>query len=335
MIRFLLLGYGHIGKRHATLIEVHPEARLEGTIDVDKGKWINKKPFFTSLEEFLTSGGQADVAVIALPNGLHLPMAKKAVRAGMHVLIEKPMGLSSSSCGELIELAKDLNRQVFVVKQNRYSPPSIWMKEVLESGQLGKIFEVHIRCFWNRDKRYYQVGPKSEINWRGTKELDGGVLFTQFSHFIDVMYWVFGDIQNIQTRLFNHNHTDSTEFADSGMVHFEFRNGGVGSIQFSTSVFEENMESSMTVLAENGAFKIGGQYMDRIEFAHIKDYNVPEIKESLPPNDYGGYKGSAGNHAFVIQNVIDVLKHNAPIATRGEDGMKVVEIIEKIYAAAE
>lgn len=334
MIQFLLFGYGHIGKRHAALIQAHSESELVGIIEKDTKKHTSNEPFYSSLKDFLGSGKKADIAIIALPNGLHIEMASTAILAHMHVLIEKPMGLSSQACKSLIELAKSEEKKVFVVKQNRYSPPSVWMKEVVDSGKLGAIYEVHIRCFWNRDHRYYSNEAKSEINWRGSLQYDGGVLFTQFSHFIDVMYWVFGDIQNIQTRLFNHNHEESTEFPDSGMVHFDFVVGGAGSIQFSTSVFEENMESSMTVLAENGAFKIGGQYMDCIEFAHIKNYTIPELQQALPPNDYGGYKGSAGNHAFVIQNVIDVLQDNGQIATGGEDGLKVVEIIEKIYTAA-
>jgi len=331
MIRFLLIGYGHIGKRHASLIEAHPEGELAGIIDIDPNKAENNDQSYNSWESFQSTGIKADIAIIALPNGLHIPMAKKAIEEGIHVLIEKPMGLSAAECQELIDLAKSNGKKVFVVKQNRYSPPSLWMKEMIDSGRLGKIYEVHIRCFWNRDDRYYQTGPKSEINWRGSKDLDGGVLFTQFSHFIDVMYWVFGDIQNIQSRLFNHNHIDSTEFPDSGMVHFDFIKGGVGSLQFSTSVFEENMESSMTILAEKGAFKVGGQYMERIEFVNISNYQMRELPEASAPNDYGNYKGSAGNHSHVIQNVIDTLKDRAEIATGGEDGMKVVDIIERIY----
>jgi len=333
MINFLLLGYGHIGKRHAALINGHPEGTLMGIIDIDPAKRGEEDNFYPNWESWTASEQKADIAIIALPNGLHISMAKKAIESGMHVLVEKPMGLNAKDCQELIDLAEAHHKKVFVVKQNRYSPPSLWMKEVVDSGILGEIYEVHIRCFWNRDNRYYQAREKSPINWRGSKELDGGVLFTQFSHFIDVMYWVFGDIQFIQTRLYNHNHQTSTEFADSGMVHFDFIKEGNGSLQFSTSVFEENMESSMTILAEKGAFKVGGQYMERIEFVKIQDYTMPDLPAASAPNDYGTYKGSAGNHAFVIQNVIDTLQGKAQIATGGEDGMKVVDIIQRIYGA--
>jgi predicted dehydrogenase len=88
------------------------------------------------------------------------------------------------------------NKHVFAVMQNRYSPPSEWLKEIIETKKLGEIFMVQVNCFWNRDDRYYKKG-----GWKGTQDMDGGTLFTQFSHFIDIMYWLFGDIENIQGKI--------------------------------------------------------------------------------------------------------------------------------------
>lgn len=82
---------------------------------------------------------------------------------------------------------------------------------------------VQINCYWNRDDRYY-----SKSKWKGSKDLDGGTLFTQFSHFIDIMYWVFGDITNITGRFNDFTHNHSTDFEDSGVVSFDFINGGMG-----------------------------------------------------------------------------------------------------------
>jgi UDP-N-acetyl-2-amino-2-deoxyglucuronate dehydrogenase len=109
------------------------------------------------------------------------------------VVIEKPMGLSKADCENVIFKALNVSKQVFVVKQNRYSPPSQWMKKVVSGGTIGEVLMVQVNCYWNRDDRYYKAG-----GWKGTLDLDGGTLFTQFSHFIDIMYWVFGDIKNIK-----------------------------------------------------------------------------------------------------------------------------------------
>ncbi len=159
-------------------------------------------------------------------------------------------------------------------------------------------------------------------------------MFTQFSHFIDILYWLFGDIENIQTRLHSFNHKDLTAFEDSGLVTFDIMNGGVGSINFSTSIWDKNMESSITIIAENGSIKIGGQYMDKVEYCHIKDYRLPPLSATNPGNDYGAYKGSAANHSYVIENVIDVIRSRSPITTNALEGLKVVDIIERIYKAA-
>jgi len=210
--------------------------------------------------------------------------------------------------------------------QNRYSPPSVWIKEIIEKGILGKIYMVQLNCYWNRDERYYK-----QDTWHGKKDLDGGTLFTQFSHFIDIMYWLFGDIQNIIAKLNDFNHQQLTEFEDSGFIHFDFVNGGMGCLNYSTAIWNKNVESSMTIIAENGSVKIGGQYMNEVEYCHIKDYNMPKLAPTNPGNDYGAYKGSAQNHHYVIENVVDVLKNRSTITTNALEGLKVVEIIERMY----
>ena len=108
----------------------------------------------------------------------------------------------------------------------------------------------------------------------------------------------------------------------------------MGSLSYSTAVWDKNLESSMLIVAENGSVKIGGQYMNEVEYCHIKDYEMPELAPTNPSNDYGPYKGSAQNHNFVIRNVVNVLS-GAPgeiITTNVLEGMKVVDIIRRIYA---
>lgn len=331
-IKFAVIGCGHIGKRHAEMIEKNPEAELVALIDVkDKeGLGIEKYnvPFFNSHQELLQSGVEVDVINICSPNGLHAIHAMDCLTAKKHVVVEKPMALSKADAEKVIFKALHVDRLLFAVMQNRYSPPSVWIKGVIESGILGDVYIVQLNCYWNRDDRYYK--PES---WHGKKSLDGGTLFTQFSHFIDIMYWLFGDITNIQSRIKDFNHHELTEFEDSGFVSFDFVNGGMGSINFSTAAWDKNLESSMTVIGQNGALKIGGQYMDKVEYCHIKDYIMPELAPTNPGNDYGAYKGSAQNHHYVIDNVVDVLKGRATITTNALEGLKVVEIIERIYEA--
>ncbi|RYZ96558.1 MAG: Gfo/Idh/MocA family oxidoreductase [Sphingobacteriaceae bacterium] len=333
IIKFAVIGFGHIGRRHATIISEYPGAKLVSIIDSDPDAFIHSLypegvTLFPSLEEFLTSGPTVDAICIATPNNSHCSHALLALEHGLHVIIEKPMGLSREQCEQVLYRSLKMSRHVFVVKQNRYSPPSRWMKEVVSNKTIGNVFMVQINCYWNRDDRYYIPSQ-----WKGTIAQDGGTLFTQFSHFIDIMYWVFGDIKDIHSTFADFSHQDLTEFEDSGLVQFSFINGGIGSINFSTALYDKNMESSITVIGSKGSFKIGGQYMNEIEYCHIKDYELPELEQTNPPNDYGPFKGSAANHHYVIENVVNTLKGEDTITVNALEGMKVVDIIERIYAS--
>lgn len=332
-IRFAVVGCGHIGKRHAEMIARDGGAELVALCDIREKEELGidayDVPFFRSITELLDAGLPINVVNICTPNGWHASQAIQAVEAGHHVVIEKPMALTQADAERVIYASLKHHKQVFCVMQNRYSPPSVWIKEMVESGKLGKIYMVQLNCYWNRDERYYKAG-----GWHGDAQLDGGTLFTQFSHFIDIMYWLFGDICNIQARFEDFNHAGLTAFEDSGFVNFDFVGGGMGSLSYSTSVWDKNMESSMQIVAENGSVKIGGQYMNEVEYCHIKDYVMPELAPTNPGNDYGPYKGSAQNHNFVIRNVVNVLSGTPGemIATNVLEGMKVVDIIQRIYS---
>ena len=127
------------------------------------------------------------------------------------------------------------------------------------------------------------------------------------------------------------NHQNTIDFENSGFVSFDFVDGGMGSLNYSTAVWDKNLESSITVVAEYGSVKVGGQYMNEVEYCHIEDYYMPVLAVSNPPNDYGPYKGSAANHHFVHENIADVLVGKRSITNNALEGMKVEDIIERIY----
>jgi UDP-N-acetyl-2-amino-2-deoxyglucuronate dehydrogenase len=313
------------------MVRRNPDTELAAVCDILPKEQLGlsdlKEPYYTSVDELLAAHPEVEVVNICTPNGLHALHALKALAGGRHVVVEKPMALSRRDCEQIIHTALDKQKQVFCVMQNRYSPPSVWMKEVVEQKIIGDVYMVQLNCYWNRDARYYKAG-----SWKGVQELDGGTLFTQFSHWIDLLYWLFGDIDNIQARFADFNHASLTEFEDSGFVSFKFLNGGIGSINFSTAVWDTNLESSITVVGSKGSVKVGGQYMDKVEYCHIDGYTLPELAPTNPANDYGAYKGSANNHHFVIQNVVDALHGKTSITTNALEGLKVVDMIERIYA---
>lgn len=331
MIKFAVIGQGHIGKRHAEMIRRNPDSTLVAVCDVLPKEQIGlgdiEEAYFTKFEDLLAADLDIDVVNICTPNGFHADYAIKALQAKKHVVLEKPIALTKVDAEKILFKSLEMSKHVFSVMQNRYSPPSVWLKELADNNTLGEIFMVKLDCYWNRDDRYYKKG-----NWHGDAKLDGGTLFTQFSHFIDIMYWLFGDVQNIRGNFADFNHKDLTDFEDSGVVTFDFINGGMGSLNYSTSIWDTNLESSITIIGSKGTVKVAGQYMNEVTYCHIKDYVMPELAPSNPPNDYGLYKGSAQNHHYVIENVIEKLTDKGNITTNVLEGLKVVDIIERIYA---
>jgi len=331
MIKFAVIGLGHIGKRHAEMIRRNPESELVAVCDLLSKETLGldgiQEKFFSKYELLLAANLDIDVINICTPNGYHAEYAIKALQAKKHVVLEKPIALTKKDAEDILFKSLEMSRHVFCVMQNRYSPPSVWLKELVDNNTLGDIFMVKLDCYWNRDDRYYKKG-----NWHGDAKLDGGTLFTQFSHFIDIMYWLFGDVQNIRGNFADFMHKDLTDFEDSGVVTFDFINGGMGNLNYSTAVWDTNMESSITIIGSKGTVKVAGQYMNEVTYCHIKDYIMPKLKASNPPNDYGLYKGSAQNHHFVIENVIEKLNDKGNITTNVLEGLKVVDIIERIYA---
>ncbi len=329
----MVCGLGQIGTRHAKIILNNPNAQLLGIIDIDKKKaktdlvTQHNLPFYENIRSAFEAQ-TPDVVCVCTPNGTHAALAMRVLNQNTHVIIEKPMALSATDCALLIAKGLEVKKEIFVVKQNRYSPPSQWLKQTIDSNILGEIYMVQLNCYWNRDDAYYNMA-----GWRGSLLLDGGPLFTQFSHFIDLLYWVFGDIDNISAKFSNFKHQHNTNFEDSGMVNFNFKNKQtLGCIQYSTANYHQNFESSLTVLAENGTLKIGGQYANEITHCHIKNYTLPEIKPTEPSNDYGGFLGSAANHHLLIENVVNTLNGSETPTANANDGKMVVDIIERIYA---
>jgi predicted dehydrogenase len=323
---FAIIGCGRIAQRHAEQVIKH--GNLVAVCDIIPEKatamaaLYNAKAYF-SIEDLLKNEKEIDVVSICTPNGLHAPHSIKALQAGINVLCEKPLCINTKDGQEMIETASKAGKSLFVVKQNRYNPPVVFLKELISSGKLGKIYSFQINCFWNRPAEYY-------MGWKGSKDLDGGTLFTQFSHFIDLLYWLLGDVNEVKMLSKNFAHP-SIDFEDTGAVLFEMQNGAIGSLNYTVNSFNKNMEGSITVFAENGTIKVGGQYLNELEYCNVEGVDNPELPQGNPANGYGFYQGSMSNHDKVYENLIKALQDPQHEFASAEEGLKTVEIIEKIY----
>lgn len=331
MINFAIIGCGRIAQRHSEHIKNN--GKLIAVCDIDRSKADDMAArydcqAFYSVDDLLNSGIAFDVVSICSPNGLHARHSIAALNAGHHVLCEKPMAISVDDCGEMIKAAERNNRRLFAIKQNRFNPPVAAVKEAIDKGLLGRIYSIQLNCFWNRNEDYYRN------SWKGTKDLDGGTLYTQFSHFVDLLYWMVGDVKHAYALTANFAHEGIIEFEDTGVVALQFNNGAIGAINYTVNSYGKNMEGSLTIFAEKGTVKIGGQYLNELEYQNIENFEFKDLPEGNKANNYGNYQGSMSNHDKIYANLVDVLTNNAAISTSAFEGLKTVEIINKIYLSA-
>jgi predicted dehydrogenase len=331
-LKFAIVGCGRIAERHAE--HIIKQSQLVAVCDPNEERRnLFAQKFgcktYISIDELLQHEKKLDLVSICSPNGLHAEHSIKVLKAGIHVLCEKPMAINVADCQLMIEEAEKANKHLFIVKQNRFNKPIAALKKVIDEGKLGKIINVQLNCFWNRNDQYYESSE-----WKGKKLLDGGTLFTQFSHFVDLLYWMVGDVKQCHAIVKNFMHQHNVEFEDTGVIILEFKNGAIGSINYTVNSYGKNMEGSITVFGEKGTVKVGGQYLNVLEHQSIENYVMNVPVETKPANDYGYYQGSMSNHDSVYENIIDVLTNNGHVATNGLEGLKTVEIIENIYKLA-
>lgn len=330
-LKFAIIGCGRIAQRHAE--HISNNGKLIAVCDIVKDKadalalQYDAVPY-TDISDLIKNEKEIDVVSICSPNGLHATHAIQSLRAGFHVLCEKPMAITVHDCGEMIKEAEKANKRLFAIKQNRFNPPIVAVKDAIDKGILGKIYSVQLSCFWNRNPDYYKN------SWKGTKELDGGTLFTQFSHFIDLLYWMIGDIKRAFALTSNFAHKNIIEFEDTGAVAIEFYTGAIGTINYTVNSYNKNMEGSLTIFAEKGTVKIGGQYLNELEYQNIEGFQFKDIPSGNKANNYGTYSGSMSNHDKIYENLIDVLLNGSSISTNSFEALKTVEIIDKIYQSA-
>ena len=324
MIRFGIVGYGRIGQRHARAIETAEGGVLVAVADPNVQSLPGEVRHYDTVEQMMARE-TLDVVCICSPNGTHARQSMLALESGAHVICEKPMALNSKDALQMLNAARANDRRLVCVLQNRYSAQVQWLKEMVEKGKLGSILQVQVNCFWNRDDRYYLTSDGKAHAWHGDADLDGGPLFTQFSHFVDLLIWLLDDITIGNTTFRNFTHQDSIAFEDAGMFDFHFGDNGFGCFHYSTAVWDRNQESSITLVGSKGSIRLGGQYMDHLEYCHFEgddgDVQFPEKKAVPPP----------GNHLLVIQNMIDAVGKGARLHFDIRDALKGVVAMEEVY----
>ncbi|WP_188261103.1 Gfo/Idh/MocA family protein [Azospirillum tabaci] len=328
---FALVGCGRIARKHAELLSNGQiaDARLVAVCDTapERAKAYGDAynvPAFTGAEAMMAAIGDAiDVVSILTPSGNHAPMCIALAPHGKHIVVEKPMALTLDDAEAMIR-ACDLARvKLFVVKQNRFNPPVMKMREAFEAGRFGRIAMGSVRVRWRRDQRYYDQDA-----WRGTWADDGGVFANQASHHIDLLEWFLGEPESVYA-------TARTAFVDietedTGVAVIRFRNGAIGIVEATTAARPKDLEGSLSLLGEHGTVEIAGFAVNEVrtwQFANAsaEDAEVFERYQTMPPDVYGF------GHRTYLNHVVDCIRNDAKALVDGLEGRKSLELISAIY----
>lgn len=332
-IKFAIVGCGSIGKRHLAVLDADIDAEIVAICDTDISKANELSNLYNGIKVYqdytlMLNEIEADIINVVTPHYLHAAMTIDALNKGFNVLVEKPMALTSFDCNRMNDAAIKNKKKLWVVKQNRHNVPIRLTKDALQNNRLGKIFMVKCDILWNRYQGYYDESP-----WRGKKELEGGALYTQASHFIDLLVWWFGDVISAKTILETQNHQIETE--DSGISVVKFKNDTIGNLIWTTCVYNKNYEGSITIVGERGTIKIGGQYLNKIDYWDVEGFPLPEgVDFCDKPNAYGKYQGTSSNHDKVIKSIISQMQGRSFETVDGFEGIKSIYAIEMFYGSS-
>ncbi len=326
-LNFGIIGCGRIAHKHAEAIKKNEKANLLCVCDILEERAAEYKDkygaeaHFTDYRKMLEYSG-LDVVNICTPSGMHAEMGIAAAQAGKHVIVEKPMALSLKDADDLIGACDESGVKLAVCFQNRFNPPVQKLRRALEEGRFGKLTHASAIVRWFRPQDYYDQAP-----WRGTRAMDGGCLMNQSIHNIDLLQWMMGPVESI----FGYTATNlrKIECEDVGVAVLKFKNGALGVIEASTTIYPENLEETLNIFGEKGTVVLGGIAVNKIEtwkFADSTDENgaIDQHQQDVP-NVYG-----FGHEALVEDFINAVINNSEPYIT-GREGRNALEIVLSIY----
>lgn len=329
MIKFAIVGMGHIAKKHIEAINEADGAELVAVCDAAAERleeFSGKYETYTDLEEMLSTNKDIQVVNICVPSGLHARLTKIVAEHGRHIVVEKPMSLKLEDSEEMIKIAKENNVKLAVVHPNRFRPAIMKLREKMDQGVFGTMSHANATVRWNRGQAYYDQAP-----WRGTKEFDGGVLMNQAIHNLDLMLWFMGEVESVQAMAATRLRKIEAEDVAAAVV--RFKSGALGVIEAATTIYPKNLEESLSIFGEKASVKIGGSNALFIETWDMEE-RIEGEKEAFNESIKDNPLGKPG-HQWIIEDMVQAVQEDREPIVSGQDGMAPVKLILAILESAE
>jgi UDP-N-acetyl-2-amino-2-deoxyglucuronate dehydrogenase len=333
-VRFALVGCGRISANHIEALRQHQaRAQLVAVCDNHPAALAaavakTGARGYASLDALLeTASGEdaPDIVTLATPSGLHPRQAMRVAAAGRHVLTEKPMATKWDEGMQMVRACREAGVKLFVVKQNRLNPTMQLLKQAIDAGRFGRIFMCTVNVFWTRPQSYYDDAP-----WRGRWDLDGGAFLNQASHYVDMVDWLVGPVDNVHA--YTATLARDIEAEDTGVMSLRLRKGGLASINVTMLTHGKNFEGSITLLGERGTVRIGGVAVNQIQHWEF-DEPRPE-DETVKAANYGAASVYGPGHPLYYDNVISTLRGEQQAEVDGYSGLRSLEVVLAAYRSA-
>lgn len=325
-IKFALIGCSRISQKHIeALNNLDDMCLISDVCDINKNlvESICSKynaNGFTDIKTLLENSS-ADCVIITTPSGLHPKHSIEAMKAGFHVVSEKPMATNLEDAQDMVDVSIQQKKFLFVVKQVRFMEQVQRLKKAISSGRFKGIHLVNVNIFITRPESYFD-----DSDWRGTKFFDGGALLNQSSHFIDLLIWLLGPVKSVSA--FNETLARNIETEDTSTVNLKFESGALASVNTTILTYPNNLENSMTIIGDKGTVKLGGKFINKVErwnFESSENYDYKD-GDSLDINI---------SHKPFYENVINSINGNAIPLIDGHEGLKSISLIDRCYKSSE
>lgn len=301
-LRTVVLGQGSIGRRTADV--------LAGLDRVEVAATIPARAFDPA--DLATH--RADVVAVCSASGLHVPHARAALAAGCHVVVEKPLTLDIPAGRDLLDAADAAGRSLAVISQRRWEPSVLAARSAIASGVLGRPLLVEALLHWNRDDAYYAASP-----WRGTRDLDGGVLFNQAIHLLDLARWLVGPVASVNAR--DATRVRAIEAPDTVAATLEFASGALGVVSASVAS-DTNLTADLALHFEHGTIGLAD--------ADVRVWEVPGV-----PRPADEVAGKTTGHRRQWASIVAALHSGRPPEVTGPDALGSAALVAAIHASAD
>jgi predicted dehydrogenase len=330
-LRVGILGAGGISDTHARAASGIPRVDIVAVHGDNREKArrlaaAHRAPDYPTLEAFLAHRPM-DLVAIGSPSGCHSDQAIACARAGLHVLVEKPMAVTAETAGQVIEACEAAGVRLGVFFQDGLQPDLVRLKTFLDEGGLGRILLVNGHVKWYRPPEYYGTS-----RWRGTWALDGGgAVMNQGIHTLDLMLHLLGDVASVSARARAVRH--AIEVEDTAVATLEFRSGALGTFEATTAAYP-GYKRRLEISGERGTIVVEHDRVIAADLASGSPPFAPSAAAAVGESASSHVFSDASPHRRIFEDFAEALRTGSRPICDGREGKRSIDLVLALYASA-